>query len=447
MRFVRRTLRVVIVITIFLASVIGMIDRSSFSQTEDYQAMMSTLDHFDLNATQGDSILQAGWAKVNITPSFPVKLVGYQPRGPHTAVHDSLYARVMYLKQGQQQVAIISLDLLIFPPLLRKELAKRLPEINFSIEQTYLSASHTHTGFGGWDNSPLGGTLMGGYNQEIMEWLSERILQAITQAKKVSTIAELKYQKIPVEHFLENRLDKTHEVDHWIRLVQVTQVERGKSGVLLSFSAHATNINKNIHKLSGDYPNVWVNQLEKDERVDFGMYCAGMVGSHRVKWMPHRDFEKAKLVGDTLAALTRSALAHTQELVPTDVGLKHIPVKLPASQLRLTAGLKVRNWAFEALMGKLEAAVTVLKIGELVMIGMPCDFSGEIFVEQELDELFAKRNREVMITSFNGFYVGYITADEHYNTKAKEEVRVMNWVGPNMGAYFTEIIKKIAHQI
>jgi hypothetical protein len=77
------------------------------------------------------------------------------------------------------------------------------------------------------------------------------------------------------------------------------------------------------------------------------------------------------------------------------------------------------------------------------MIGTPCDFSGEIFVRNNLGEFATKHNRHLMITSFNGNYVGYITYDGHYDSIKNAETREMNWVGPYFGEYFSTMIKKV----
>ena len=54
----------------------------------------------------------------------------------------------------------------------------------------------------------------------------------------------------------------------------------------------------------------------------------------------------------------------------------------------------------------------------------------------------------MIVTSFNGDYVGYITEDEHYDHASHAEVRTMNWVGPYFGEYFSNVImegvKKVA---
>jgi hypothetical protein len=48
----------------------------------------------------------------------------------------------------------------------------------------------------------------------------------------------------------------------------------------------------------------------------------------------------------------------------------------------------------------------------------------------------------LIVTSFDGSYVGYITEDNHYDLNSYE-TRVMNWYGPQNGQYFQEMINSI----
>jgi len=77
------------------------------------------------------------------------------------------------------------------------------------------------------------------------------------------------------------------------------------------------------------------------------------------------------------------------------------------------------------------------------MISTPCDFSGELAFR--IDSLKAPDEKGIMINSFNGSYVGYITDDKWYD-RVTYETRDMNWFGPYNGQYFTELILKISEK-
>ncbi len=74
------------------------------------------------------------------------------------------------------------------------------------------------------------------------------------------------------------------------------------------------------------------------------------------------------------------------------------------------------------------------------MLGTPCDFSGELV--RDFETISQKKGINLMITSFNGGYVGYITPDVYYDLKSYE-TRDMNWFGPYNAAYFEEVMQAL----
>ena len=440
--FLKRTFRVILVLLLLVVSLIWKIDRTPFDGSEIHQEMRQQLASFQTAVSENDSLFSVGWAKENITPNFPVTLVGYRPRGPHQSVHDSLFVRTMLFENSSQEYAIIAIDLLLFPPHLKKKLAERLPEIGFKIEQTYFSATHTHTSFGGWDNSLAGGFITGKYNENIVNLLCDKIISSIQKARKNTEKAEIGFTKIAAPEYVRNRINPHNgTVDTWLRVIKVKK-QSGKVGLITTYAAHSTHISKKWLILSGDYPTALHNSLEQNNKVDFSLFCSGMVGSHTSKEIPD-GFESIADFGQKLANKILPQLDNISLSKPKGMGLQHLPILLPKSQLRIDDELKVRDWVFSALMGKLDADITVFRLGNILLLGMPCDFSGEISVDSNFDALAKNQGLDLMISSFNGKYIGYITADKNYDTQKKEEVRALNWVGPEKGKYFVEIVESI----
>ena len=165
---------------------------------------------------------------------------------------------------------------------------------------------------------------------------------------------------------------------------------------------------------------------------------AGMVGSHRLAGIPASEFELVAKAGSILSEKIISA-AVSQKADSIKLVTAHIPVQFGPSQLRISKDWKLRDWLFSWLVNPLQGELTYLQLNDIVLIGTPCDFSGEIYVRHIAEEA-ARQNKKLIITSFNGDYVGYITEDEHYETLEKEEVMALNWVGPYYGSYFTNMI-------
>ncbi len=56
----------------------------------------------------------------------------------------------MVIRNRQPKVAIVAADLLLIPPIVQQRLEQELPEIGFSIDNTYLGATHSHNSIGNW---------------------------------------------------------------------------------------------------------------------------------------------------------------------------------------------------------------------------------------------------------------------------------------------------------
>lgn len=121
-----------------------------------------------------------------------------------------------------------------------------------------------------------------------------------------------------------------------------------------------------------------------------------------------------------------------------------IPVPLPPATLRINLNYALRPWVFNALFGGSPGDIKVSLIGRTLLLGMPADFSGEIMVE--LDAYARSQGLDLIITSFNGNYMGYITHDRHYEKNMYETV-TMSWNGYGAGDYYTKVAEDIIYKM
>jgi hypothetical protein len=394
--------------------------------------MMSKLDTTSIDG-HGATLLKSGWTKVNITPPFSMPMAGYIPRDHFEAVHDSLYARIIVIENESFRCAMVDVDLLIFPPLLRDRIRERMEDDTF----LYLSATHTHNGVGGWDPSIGGRLITGKFSDTYVKDVAGRIAQAIKNVQtKSSTI---RYFETDASDLVENRVDETGRIDGKIRGIKLVRAD-STDALLFTLSAHATSIKSEVLDLSADYPGKTVKLLEK--KNDFAMFMSGMVGSHRFQWSPLEGYPFIDTITTKLIARIDTARYDSAMATP-QIRSKRVPVEFGASQLRIDKNWKINDWMFRLMFGKLKGELTYLEIGNVTFIGMPCDFSGEIYAVDSLGNYASKYGKHLIITSFNGDYDGYITYDKHYEVSSKEEINALNWVGPYYGEYFSDMIKKL----
>lgn len=418
-------------------SLVGPVDHTPLRDQIFYQEMKSQLEQLQLPPSK-KTLLAAGWKKVAITPDHPMNMAGYRMREEFDSVHDSLSARVIILNTGDKLCYLISIDLLLFPPSLKEKL---IAHFKNSKEQPflYLSATHTHNGVGCWHDSLVGNVVLGDYNETWVNETAMKIISALEETEKNLQPTSLAYWETDAIEYAENRLKAGAPRDGMLRGLKLVRQD-SSTAHLISFSAHATSISKKSKSLSGDYPAAVVDSLMKSTN-SFGMFMAGMVGSHRLAGIDAEEFDLVAKAGHVLSEKVRSA-ALSPKADSITLNAAHIPIQFGPSQLRISKDWKLRNWAFSWLVNPLQGELTYLQLNDIILIGTPCDFSGEIFVNH-IAEVAAQQNKKVIITSFNGDYVGYITEDEHYETLAKEEVMALNWVGPYYGSYFTEMINTL----
>src|SRR5690606_15478207 len=121
----------------------------------------------------------------------------------------------------------------------------------------------------------------------------------------------------------------------------------------------------------------------------------------------------------------------------TDTSLMMVTVPLPLScpQVKISEDFKVRKWLFQAAFGEYPAFLTALRIGDIVLLGTPADFSGAF--NPVLDSIGARYDLTPMVTGFNGGYIGYLTPREMYDHD-HYETRFMNWYAPGTGEYMQQ---------
>ena len=447
MNFLKKAIKcVLIVIAIFAVialCILTTVDRTPYKQMPYYAAMMKQLDTFQITqkAKQGDT-LQAGWYKAALTPhSFPYPLAGYGIRDKATTVGDTTYVRTFVLDNGKTRVAYVCLDLLIFPPALKDRVRSEL-ENKYHLN-IYLTATHTHSAAGGWEPKIAGKFLAGDYSEDYVDLLFKSIEKSIEGASKKLQIVELAYVRSAAPKAVRNRL-KGDEApkDVFIRGLKF-RTKTGEEACLFTFAAHANCLSSSVTYISADYPGKVSELLEKDGWATFVSYAAGAVGSHGPGFGKFSDgVKQSDKVAATLAVQLKDATVHYSY---TNILYYHrLPLYLREPHLRIEKDIRIRPWAFHALLGSDTPDIQFMQVGETIFLGMPCDYSGELM--PPLEKLCSANNVNLILTGFNGGYIGYITDDACYDW-SKGETMDMNWHGPYNAAYLTEVNEDILNKV
>ena len=414
------------------------VDRTPLEKTDHFTNTMQNLYQTGISLSR-DTVV-AGWSRVNITPEKHLPLAGYgDRRGAHsTGTKDSVYMRCLWLENEEQAVIVLTADILIFPPKLREHLVNYVESFGLSADNLYLSATHSHSSLGGWAPGLVGQLIIGDFDDEVLEKLKSKAEMAIEAAKQELRAVEFGYRKFRTDRVFKNRIVGSEgTISPWLKVAKLSS-DDGQV-IISSFPSHPTIYGSSNLEISGDYPGALTRELENTSGVDMAMFIAGPMASMGRPELAAEPDENVKATGKLLAD---SILMVEFPMKPlTVIGSKEIPFELGDAQVRISESLRIRPWLFSAAFGDPELFLSSLRLNDLLMISTPCDFSGEI--AYRIDSTHSIMNRNIMINSFNGSYIGYITED-HWYDRPSYETRDMNWFGPFNGAYFTEMIDVIS---
>lgn len=427
---------ILIILSLFLFT---NVDRTPYQETDYYAKYEDVINSIKINEHHEDT-LDVGWARTSIVPVDAIPMAGYGKRRgkSYTSIRDSVFAKAIVVKSTKTKAAIVSLDMLIVPPLVYKSVLEKLAENGYTDQNLFFTATHSHSSIGGWQPGIVGGLFSGDFDPEVVEFIANQIVIAIQLASESAMKSKIGYSAIEASGLVTNRLvgDQIGKIDPWLRMIRFEK-ESGETALFCSYAAHATCLGSASLALSGDYPTMLTKVLEANSTVDFAMFGAGAVGSMK-PLIPDMSPEN-KI--DYLAKNLSEQILLVQSLLPmeyiTSLAYGSIPVPIREPHFRIANNIRVRPWLFNMIFGEVAPLITGLKIGNILLIGTPSDFSGELV--EPIDRHFKSSETYLMIQSFNGDYLGYITDDQWYDLN-KYETRTMNWFGPYNGAYFSEII-------
>lgn len=427
------------------------LDTSLYKDGAFYKEEMKLLDTLQVQAINNSlsDTLQIGWSRINLLPPFttPIAIDAHRGGKHFEGVHDSIYVRAFVFKQGKYKAAYISADLLIIPPSVTRMFDTVLKQQGFTNENIYFTATHTHTSIGAWYNSYVGKLFAGKYDERVPAFIAERIATAVKEADLKCGPAKIGYAQYPTRKLVFNRLitqmahlpDSLGEVDSILRVVKIEKAN-GEKAAIITFAAHNTVYHENLMKLSGDWCGQLMTQLNESGKMNFACFSAGAVGSHGPYEYSKNQETEAAYMANNIAKIVADNFDSLETRYQFGLQMIHVPLYLREPNLRVANSIVVRPWLFKKLFGDEKVYINTLQVGDVFFAGMPCDFSGELV--NDMDSVATLQGIKLIVTSFNGGYIGYITDSRRYQLNTYE-TRIMGWFGDNNGDYLSGITGKL----
>jgi len=432
----------ILLIVILLAASLRKVDRQPFREANYYKETLKNLDELAKTLSPPvENDIKVGTGKASITPPVGVPLAGFGARkgAPSQGVHDSLFARVIAIQSGEKTVCLLGFDALIFnPPLARilEDSAKARFELD--ADQLLFTATHTHSGPGGWGNGFVEEQFSGPPDSRVPAIFIDSTLVAIGRALKNRQPAQYISGSTKAPEYISNRLvgDKGETDPDIVYLAFL----RDKKIVALfaTYSAHPTVLSSHNMLFSGDYPGYFERKIESAINGP-AIFAAAGLGSQTNRGKG-QGFKKAEYIGFGLAD---SVLAHLQtKNAKPRAALRYfrLPIKMHDLQVRITQNIRLAPWLAKRFFHVNKAFMQVIALDHFLIIGSPGEFSGELALR--VKKHARQKGDLVTITSFNGCYLGYVTPSQYYHLSTYE-TKLMSWFGPYTGDYFVDIMDRL----
>ena len=381
-------------------------------------------------------MLKAGMARADITPPLGLELAGYPhyPRN-NTGHHDPLYATCMYLCDGENEIAMVTLDLLFFS---KKYVGfvreKVFAEIGMKSESIMIGCSHTHSGpwASGYDDVELiesGKEIDAAYVNDIVK----KIADCIIEAKKTSFEASFAYGTgiCGAESGVGgNRRMPGGPHDPIVSVMAVRDSEAKLRGAIVNYTLHPTFIHEWSTVCTADFPLYVRLEVEENYAGALACFSQGASGNQSSRYYRQGEsYDEAERVGRKIGACAceiltrcewRSDISLSTSMDSLDVELRKFDsqdvLRKRAAEARSeyetlyekfgksenrndyylwqNANLRYLGAEGELVFSRImsenipapfiydetPAEILVFRIGDLCVIGLP----GEIFVEYAL---------------------------------------------------------------
>lgn len=363
--------------------------------------------------------LRVGAAVVPLAPALPATIAGYGPlRHDATKIEGALEARATCIDVHGERVTLVQLDTLFVTARMQLAVAT-----GFS-GRVWLTASHTHTSFGGYDDRLVAQlAALGRYEAEREAQLVDAARKSVELAQASLSAAHLETAEATVDGLTFARSGGS--VDQRLTILRFVGDRPIAQWVI--FSAHPTIANAAAGSLDGDWPASLAQAYARDPGlITLVLQGAGGNASVAREHAPQAS-DLAREVRSRIDALTVVAAVE-----PVALSWVEVAFALPhpdASRLVPTLLTPVVERAL-CQGAEHDAMVSVLRLGSMALLFTtvePSAAAGLVLEEQ------ARSGRVVSLT--NGYH-GYLETAEAVNERTGEARR--QYFGPQFAKVISD---------
>ncbi len=401
--------------------------------------------------TAHGSQLQVGVARVDLTPPPELKagLGGYGERKgrPAEGVHDPIGAKALVISDGTRRFVLITADVLGFPPPVKPAVLEQLADEGWRPEQLMLLPSHAHSSIDMMALNPrnvLSVPQIGIYHPKLYEFVVARLARVVRAAEANLVPVTVGTGSCRLEHWNRNRRHHNGPVDPELIVTRFDSLEGRPVAVLVTFTAHPTILLAEHMQFSAGWPGYLQRRLEtligdgvtvmfhNGAQGDQSPILRSGGGSNRWEAMQRYGeqlAEQAFALWKPIETRRNVSFAYSRHSF-------HLPKRQWHARFMDTGGAeyglteKLLEKALPLLFPA-ETASTALRLGDLVLVGVPGEMIAELGLELKQRARQCTGAKYVAIGGLADEWISYILSEREYKEGGYEAS--VSFYGPSLG--------------
>ena len=347
-----------------------------------------------------------------------IYLGGIYPSRMGTGVHDELLASALMLQQGDNQVVLVSLDLLGFTRTRAREIQQRLEGQGIEPEHVLIASTHTHEapdtmGVFGPD------VLHSGVSPAYMRFIQDSVVDLVLSLREQLVPVNMRAVKVDVNDPLSNYPTLIADSRHpyitvpWLTAAGFDDTEGNTVATLVNWHSHPEVMIEST-LVSSDFPK-WVRDRVRDKTGGECVYISGalgglssptgvdvaardengdpvMDGSGDPLYLQDGTWDKARSLGYVIADLALDDLDAAEPLEDPHLNVAVWQMPLPVENIIMIAayflgilefddlGLITDNPDFCGWLGCMDDRLGFVRLGPLALITSPGETFPETFI-------------------------------------------------------------------
>ena len=417
-----------------------------------YILIITTTLFITSSCSSKEKNLTANVSSIDITPPVEIQyaLGGYGERmnKPAEGIHDRIWAKALVLKDEEKKYALVTLDILGLPANVKTDLLKRVAGKGWTKENIMLLPSHSH---GSLEMAALNSKNLlnspqiGIFHPELLDFILNKLEKLLSDADQKHQPVKIGTHSKEIEGLNRNRRRQPF-IDKELIVTRI-DLKNGKPlAALVNWTAHPTFIDGTDMLVSAE----WCGYLQTELQNKIGndvtvMYYNGAEGDQSpVLDGPINAYEKIQIYGEKMAEKAFDIYSEIKPQKNNQFDFNYKTIKLPEYEAHPTFmetggaeyGLDENTVKMVmAMLGPTEVGLGTIKIGDLIIAGVPGEMTAELGLEVK-KSIKQDGTKYVAIGGLANEWISYILSSDQYINGGGYESSV-SFYGPELGEIIT----------